>query len=313
MTHEDTPVPGMVRYAHDFGLSPTPPNENDARKMLSNWYGEEAIYADTVELTPDGRSGLVRMIVRPEQCDRSNEPSFRGMILGVGPRSILTELRTTPAHAKGHFKDGLPSVLPGHKSIRAAVEAAGQLYNKFYVPDGNSGVPLRIRQFDSVIFKKVIRPGQEIRVEFTLDDEATADWFKGKATVRLGDEEAVVIEGLVCELSSYEDDGLREDQLIEAWAQAAGMAGLTGQQQRGGVPLFESIGPTIFDTSSAPIKPGETLITEINIIERPKQGLIGTAFCVKMVDGKPVGVVASKNLKARILTEKQARFILRPR
>lgn len=278
----------------------------DARLMLANWYGQEAIYADTVELITHS-TGLATMIVRPEQCDRTNEPSFAGNVVEIDDRHIVTRVQTTLNHARGHFREGLRSVLPGHKSIRAAVEAAAQLHQH---RTGDT-LSMRIKQFDSVAFKKPIFPGQNIKVEFTLDDDATADWFKGRAVVLVDDQEATIIEGLACQQNKHAGEALWEDQLIEAWAQAAGLVGLAGQQQEGGVPLFESIGPTIFDTLSAPIKPGETLITEINIIERPKQGLIGTAFCVKMADGQPVGVGASRHLKARILTERQARFIFR--
>ena len=227
----------------------------DGRHVLRRVYGELAIYVDVVNTA----EGVGRMIVTPERASRKNE-----MLLvdgGTMPTEAAMDLPITEAHAEGHFskESGLPLVLPGHKGIRMAADAVGQIADLLTLSEQQieSGEVsyVRVKGFEGAQFIKPIKPGQYATVEAKLISRE-GNSFLADASIYVGTELKTEIKGLEVEKTERpEKDPILEDQIIEFAAQSAATEVLTDPNK---MPMFAGIGRARF--TGLDITPGTALM-----------------------------------------------------
>lgn len=138
-------------------------NTIDARNILSAWYGDKAIYVDTLEIINE-KSGIGRLIVTKE-------------------------------HTEGHFNEDVGiSVFPGHKMIEASAQVLGLIALGGKIT--NDTMPLFQGIKGPIKFLKTVFPGDILRIQATIT-EATKRGFIGNVRILNQKEEAVVeINGL---------------------------------------------------------------------------------------------------------------------
>jgi len=219
----------------------------DAKSTLSKWYGNNAIYVDIFEKIENDRiiNGIGRMKVSIDRTDRK-EPSCVDSVSILSVTEAIGRLTVTDEHTVGHFNkySGLPSVFPGHKQIRAAVEAVRELER---IKSKNSKAGAVLWGFDSVEFKKIVTPGNLLEINMReIARKNGVTWQD--VEIKRGSEVMATINNMAVELTDgREKDNTEfiEDQLIEATAQTAG---LTSNSFGAGdsMPLFQSIGSTKF-------------------------------------------------------------------
>lgn len=109
---------------------------------------------------------------------------FVDRIVEVDERRILTKKLVDPESDffRGHYP-GQP-VMPGVLVCECCFQAAALLIAHVKGPDPASmGIPVLTRITDAR-FKQIVRPGQTLDVEVTLDDELDGAYFlTGRATV----------------------------------------------------------------------------------------------------------------------------------
>ncbi|MEK7534414.1 MAG: SDR family NAD(P)-dependent oxidoreductase [Patescibacteria group bacterium] len=137
-------------------------NVLDARSVLSEWYGDNAIFVDTLEIVDENR-GIGRMIVAKE-------------------------------YTRGHFNDRVEmSLLPGHIMIEAAAQTLGltALNGKI---DGNS-MPM-FQGIGNVQFLKTVRPGEGLKIHTELTEQSRREFVGNVYITNMQDEKVAEINGL---------------------------------------------------------------------------------------------------------------------
>lgn len=133
-------------------------NTIDARNILSNWYGDEATFVDTLEMLNE-KSGIGRLIVTKE-------------------------------HTRGHFNDQVGiSVLPGHKMIEASAQTLGLIALGGKISDDS--MPL-FQGIGSVKFLKTVFPRDILQIQASIT-ETTKRGFIGNVNI-LNQKEEIVAE-----------------------------------------------------------------------------------------------------------------------
>ncbi|KKP80537.1 MAG: hypothetical protein UR81_C0024G0007 [Candidatus Levybacteria bacterium GW2011_GWB1_35_5] len=246
---------------------------NDVEDMLTpleEIYGTSAIYVNTLK--------------RLQEIDDQT----RG--IGVG-RAIISlgdyegRVRIKPEHAKGHFveKSGLPQILPGHKQIRAAVDAIGMIERKL----GKHKGKVRLAGFESADFLSVVVADGKTRLQVVpkLNDNGTYD----VEILRESDgEKTAIIRGLrVRSAKDSESNQLLEDQILEGAAQAMGVVGVSDLTDN--MPLLVSIGKTIF--VGGEINAGEGIDYTVVAEKSGKRDIEGSALIYS--EGRLIGEVNS--------------------
>lgn len=209
----------------------------DTQTVLENWYGTDQVYVNTFERLADlgeQRRGVGRAIVSKEQTEKTGE-------LKINPSLIspwdLPRLLVSPEHATGHFKEesGLPRILPGHKQIRAAVEAIS--FEK--------GSRLRIASLEHAKFEKPVVA--DANTNLVINPIKNENGSYDVEIVRESDgARTALIEGLrVVPTDEPDENALWEDQILEGAAQTIGVTHL-GEVDPDTMPLFLEIGPTTF-------------------------------------------------------------------
>lgn len=137
-------------------------NVLDARSILSQWYGNNAIFVDTLEIVNE-RHGVGRLIVAKE-------------------------------YTKGHFKEKVGiSVLPGHIMIEAAAQTLGLIALNGKI--GDNSMPL-FQGMGSVSFFKPAVPGEGLKINGEVT-EPTKRGFVGNVNItNMKDERVAEITGL---------------------------------------------------------------------------------------------------------------------
>lgn len=138
-------------------------NTIDARDILSAWYGDKAIYVDTLEMA-DEKSGIGRLIVTKEQTE-------------------------------GHFNDSIGiSVLPGHEMIEASAQTLGLIALRGKIT--NNTMPLFQGINGPVKFLKTVFPGDILQIQAAIT-ETTKRGFSGNVKILNQKGEAIAeINGL---------------------------------------------------------------------------------------------------------------------
>lgn len=127
----------------------------DARSVLSAWYGDNAIFVDTLKIEKDKQSGTGRLIVTKE-------------------------------HTRGHFNDNLGlSFSPGHLMIESAAQTLGLIAMENRIPD--DVMPL-FQGIGSVQFLKSATIGDVLQVRASLTEQ-TKRGFVGNAIITNQDNE----------------------------------------------------------------------------------------------------------------------------
>lgn len=134
----------------------------DARSVLSEWYGDNAIFVDTLEASGENK-GIGRLIV-------------------------------ANAYTQGHFNEGIGMrVLPGHITIEAAAQVLGLIALNGKI-DKNS-MPL-FQAINRVKFAKAAIPGEGLRINAEITDISKRG-FRGSAIItNMEGQKVAEIEGL---------------------------------------------------------------------------------------------------------------------
>lgn len=129
----------------------------DARSVLSVWYGDNAIFVDTLKIENNKQSGTGRLIVTKE-------------------------------HTKGHFNKNLGfSVFPGHLMIEAAAQTLGLIAMENRIP--SDMIPL-FQGIESVKFLKSAIIGNVLQIRASLTEQAKRG-FVGNAIVTNQDNQEI--------------------------------------------------------------------------------------------------------------------------
>jgi len=120
-------------------------------------------------------------------------------VVEVSPGRIVTTKRAEPEAAffAGHYP-GNP-VMPGVLLCECAFQAGALLLARRLGPGGGTGVPVLTR-INSARFKRLVRPGDGLTVEVTLDDELDGACFM-TGRVSVGDRLALRVE-FACTLAA---------------------------------------------------------------------------------------------------------------
>lgn len=223
----------------------------DSLSMLATIYGECAVYLHTFNKSNGGQG---RVIVNSALWKREEEPSFAGEILGKTDNEIKTSLGVTDEHMRGHFRDDIAHLFPGHKSIRTAgitlarfINGDSRFEEKDYV----------LRKYSSVKFRSPVLPGQRLVSEVRLS-EKSALGVVGDAKQKVNEKESMEIYGMFVEKKAENEESvLLLDQLVETAAQAIGVYLLDDLKGEELLPLFHSTGAAELFKN---IKNGDSLI-----------------------------------------------------
>lgn len=136
-------------------------NVLDARSILSEWYGDNAIFVDTLEMV-DENHGIGRMIIAKE-------------------------------YTRGHFNDKVgEEVMPGHLMAEAAAQTLGLVYLGGKA-DVNS---MPLLEGYTINLTKVAKPGDGLKI-YPEITERTRRGFVGNANiVDMKDEKVAEVSGL---------------------------------------------------------------------------------------------------------------------
>jgi NAD(P)-dependent dehydrogenase (short-subunit alcohol dehydrogenase family)/3-hydroxymyristoyl/3-hydroxydecanoyl-(acyl carrier protein) dehydratase len=231
----------------------------DSLTILNSIYGEEAVYVATFQKVDESR-GVGRIIVNPEIWKRAEEPTFVGKVTSKTDTSSVSELPVAQAHMRGHFREDLAYILPGHKSVRTASLALGG-----FLGDGN----YQLRKYASVKFRAPVVPGRTLITKVTIA-ESSKGTAKGDAVQSVDGKESMDIRGMVVErLKNSEESVLLLDQLIEAAAQTVGMQVLAGLEGEELLPLFHSTGEAEILIN---VKAGENLLVKAEKVRVVESG-----------------------------------------
>ncbi len=266
---------------------------NDVEDMLTpleEIYGTSAIYVNTLkrlqEIDDQTRGiGVGRAIISLEQATRSNDPRMIDRVWVNAAGDYEGRVRVKPEHAKGHFveKSGLPQILPGHKQIRAAMDAIGMIERKL----GKHKGKVRLAGFESADFLSVVVADGKTRLQVVpkLNDNGTYD----VEILRESDgERTAIIRGLrVRSAKDSESNQLLEDQILEGVAQAMGVVGVSDLTDN--MPLLVSIGKTDFVDGG--INAGEGIDYSVVVEKSGKRGIEGSALIYS--EGRLIGEVNS--------------------
>ncbi len=110
---------------------------------------------------------------------------FVDKIVQINDRCIVTRKTIDPASDffRGHYPDN--PVMPGVLLCECCFQAGALLIaDRVGAYDRSQGVPVLTRIIDAR-FKRIVRPGETVEVEATLDDELDGAYFMtGRATVK---------------------------------------------------------------------------------------------------------------------------------
>ena len=236
-------------------------NLSDGLTLLSKIYGDEAIYIHTFKKTGEG-SGVGRMIVNPALWKRTEEPSYSGEIKSQDKNEIITELKITKDHMKGHFRPDIAPLFPGHKSVRTAAVSLA----RFLTGDIQN---IKLKKYTSVKFRNTVLPGQTLTSKAKLTQK-TASEVTGDVIQTVNEKETMDIRGLVVEqLKTGDESALLLDQMIEAAAQTVGMYVLEVLKNEDVLPLFHSTGEAELFMD---VKPGDNLLIKAEKVKLVKAG-----------------------------------------
>jgi len=137
-------------------------NVLDARSILSEWYGDNAIFVDTLEISDESR--------------------------GVG-RTIIANQYT-----QGHFNEKVGmKVIPGHIMIEAGVQTLGLIALNGKVAD--ESMPL-FQGIDKTAFFKTAKPGEGLKIHGVVT-ELTKRGFVGNVNItNIKDQKIAEITGI---------------------------------------------------------------------------------------------------------------------
>lgn len=133
----------------------------DSRSILSQWYGDNAIFVDTLEMV-DENHGIGRMIVTKE-------------------------------YTKGHFNENVgEDVLPGHLMAEAAAQTAGLVYLGGEI-DVNS---MPLLQGYTIILTKVAKPGDGLKIYAEITERTKRGLVGNAIVANMQDEQVAEVTGL---------------------------------------------------------------------------------------------------------------------
>lgn len=278
----------------------------DARSVLSQWYGDNAIYVDTIENKRERqgkKSGIGRLMATNDRTDR-REPLCIDRVYIKSETEVIGILKVTDDHTLGHFKkdSGLPMVFPGHKRIRAAVEAVREAER---LRSNNSKTGAVLWGFDRVEFNKIIKPGNLLEINIK-EIERRHDVTWQDVEIKRESDVVASIKNMVVELTDGregENPLFLEDQLIESAAQTAGLI-YSSFEEGDSMPLFQSIGGTRFFKRA---NTGD----DISMHTEVSTGIQGEfeAFVVFKANGGMIGQI--NKLRAKAVPLNVARHIMR--
>lgn len=230
-------------------------NVADGITALSAIYGDEAIYVHTFEKTGEGK-GIGRLIVNSKLWKRDEEPPFNSV-----------PLKITKEHMKGHFRPGIVSLFPGHKSIRTSAIALSQFFKQNEPIDPKE---IYLYGYTSVKFRSPVLPGQILATDVTLIGKSE-DTITGNAIQSVDGKESMDIRGMQIKKikDASEESVLLLDQLIEASAQTVGMYVLAALKNDELLPLFHSTGEAKLLKS---VQNGDNLLVKADNLKIIKAG-----------------------------------------
>jgi 3-oxoacyl-[acyl-carrier protein] reductase len=136
-------------------------NVLDARSIMSQWYGDNAILVDTLEIA-DENHGTGRMIVAKD-------------------------------YTRGHFNEKVGmEVLPGHIMIESAAQTLGLIALNGKVDDNS--IPLF--QEVNAKFLKSVRPGEGLKISAEVTERTRRGFTGNVEIVKINDEKVAEISGL---------------------------------------------------------------------------------------------------------------------
>lgn len=208
-------------------------------QLLSVIYGDDAIYVESFEKTGE-EQGVGHVAVNPEIWQREKEPSFEGEIQSQEANKLTTTLTVKKEQMRGHFREDIALLLPGHKSVRAAGIALGRFLNTDRTVNQQK---IYLSKYESVKFLNPVLPEQILKTTATLigTDKNTV---RGDAVQSVNGKESMQIRGMVVKQiqSTDEESVLLLDQIIEAAAQTVGLYVLENLQSDKLLPLFHGTG-----------------------------------------------------------------------
>lgn len=277
-------------------------NVKDGMTVLGQIYGDDAIYVHTFEKTGENK-GIGRIVVNPKLWGRGNEPKFTGKILNRDKNNFTISLLIAKSHMRGHFRSGLPSLFPGHKSIRTAAVALG----RFFEIDGAVDLKrIRLNKYISVKFRSPVLPGDELITKVTMASKIK-NCVTGDAVQSVNEKESMDIRGMVVyALRENEESALLLDQLIEAAAQTMGMYILDELKDEDLLPLFHSTGEAEMFKS---VNPGDNLMVKAETVRLVKSGgmniFSGDLEIVVKIDEKEELIASIKTLQGLLLPKEE--------
>jgi len=315
---DESPVNGHTQLF--TGLS-------DSLTMLNQIYGEEAVYVHTFQKLSEDK-GVGRIVVNPALWKREDEPSFAGKVKGKNEDHLESELAVTKEHMRGHFREDIAFLLPGHKSVRTAAVALGNFLD-------NKEGGFRLKKYASVKFRSPVLPGQTLRTSVIArprSGEAIPEAQKiaassptprndiiiGDAVQTVNGKESMDIRGMVVEKVTDENKSvLLLDQLIEAAAQTVGMQVLENLKNEDLLPLFHSTGEA---EMIGDVKAGENLLVKAEKVKIVKAGQMNifsaditiTKGSVEMVEEKD-DRIAKVTKEETVATIKSLQGLLLPK
>ncbi|MGE5041861.1 MAG: hypothetical protein ACM3IJ_03075 [Candidatus Levyibacteriota bacterium] len=265
----------------------------DAQKALGTWYGTP----DAIGIQSLQRAEILGMPVGVGRGivsgDQVTLPRALPMIdpdglIFEGGKVVAAIVPVIPEKARGHLniKNGFPLIFPGHKQIRAAVEAIQEIE----LDAGNSHFS-RLARFDLAQFNRpVLADGTHSLtvIPELLKRTRESATYNVKITNENGDETTNISSLTVAYSHDHSPEVLPEDFIIEAAAQTAGIALLSPESFDGEiVPLFGQVGPVEF--GGVRLKQGDG-VAYYAAGEGSKRG----------IDGKLVRVISNNEDVARI-------------
>lgn len=135
----------------------------DTRSVLSEWYGNEAIFVDTLKIENNEQSGTGRLIVTKE-------------------------------HTKGHFNKGIDfSVFPGHLMIEAAAQTLGLIAMGNRIP---SDVMPLFQGIETVQFLKSATIGDALQIRASILETSKRGFTGNAKIVNQNNQEIASINGI---------------------------------------------------------------------------------------------------------------------
>lgn len=276
------------------GLLTLPSWNKDQIKQVLPMYSDATLYVDGMRFL-DGMHGFGYLTVLDKHTKRHFSPEeLKLKAYNFSTRSASFALMIRDEHVQGHFtpETGI-LILPGHKQLAAAIQAFEAALSETKRMEPNSRLGIKTI-YGPLTFKQPIFPGDQIEIVTEQIQDFGADIW-GSAHILLRHLEATTIEDVVLTLQrkieAQKDEGITQDRILEAVAQALGCLYLRGQESKDLTPVFQSV--ETIDFNAAEVLPGQTMEIELEIKNERLDGFEGDA--IAKVDGIEIGTITRIN------------------